>query len=161
MTVTRSREARPVQKPCAMSSFQVQLKNSAFAWEAILFAAARNDHVEELIKPALAAGSVVLCDRFMDSSRVYQGVTGNLPHDFVANLERVAINGTSPTARSSSTFRRKSVWRAHESASTRSIARPRLTVSRRKSSKRTRRAARPFSTCRCRAVPMPRGRCVR
>lgn len=64
--------------------------------EAILFAAARNDHVEELIKPALAAGSVVLCDRFMDSSRVYQGVTGNLPHDFVNNLERVAINGTIP-----------------------------------------------------------------
>ncbi len=64
--------------------------------EAILFAAARNDHVEELIKPALAAGSVVLCDRFMDSSRVYQGVTGNLPHDFVANLERVAIDGTIP-----------------------------------------------------------------
>lgn len=64
--------------------------------EAILFAAARNDHVEELIKPALAAGSVVLCDRFMDSSRVYQGVTGNLPHDFVANLERVAVNGTIP-----------------------------------------------------------------
>lgn len=64
--------------------------------EAILFAAARSDHVEELIKPALAAGSVVLCDRFMDSSRVYQGVTGNLPHDFVANLERVAVNGTIP-----------------------------------------------------------------
>ena len=64
--------------------------------EAILFAAARNDHVEELIKPALEAGSVVLCDRFMDSSRVYQGVTGNLPPDLVANLERVAINGTVP-----------------------------------------------------------------
>lgn len=64
--------------------------------EALLFAAARNDHVEEVIKPALAAGSVVLCDRFMDSSRVYQGVTGNLPHDFIANLERIAINGTVP-----------------------------------------------------------------
>jgi dTMP kinase len=38
----------------------------------------------------------VLCDRFMDSSRVYQGVTGNLPPDFVANLERVAVNGTVP-----------------------------------------------------------------
>ena len=64
--------------------------------EAILFAAARNDHVEEVIKPALLRGSVVLCDRFMDSSRVYQGVTGNLSPDFVANLERVAINGTVP-----------------------------------------------------------------
>ena len=46
--------------------------------EAILFAAARSDHVEEVIRPALQSGAVVLCDRFMDSSRVYQGVTGNL-----------------------------------------------------------------------------------
>ena len=64
--------------------------------EAILFAAARNDHVEELIKPALAGGSIVLCDRYMDSSRVYQGVTGNLSPEFMSNLERVAINGTVP-----------------------------------------------------------------
>ncbi len=46
--------------------------------EAILFAAARSDHVEEVIRPALQQGTIVLCDRFMDSSRVYQGVTGNL-----------------------------------------------------------------------------------
>nr|WP_272211163.1 dTMP kinase [Marinicella sp. W31]MDC2877048.1 dTMP kinase [Marinicella sp. W31] len=41
--------------------------------EVLLFAAARNDHVEEVIKPALEGGRIVLCDRFMDSSRVYQG----------------------------------------------------------------------------------------
>lgn len=64
--------------------------------EAILFAAARSDHVEEVIRPALAAGTVVLCDRFMDSSRVYQGVTGNLEPAFVAALERVAVNGVVP-----------------------------------------------------------------
>jgi dTMP kinase len=64
--------------------------------EAILFAAARSDHVEELIRPGVANGRVVLCDRFMDSTRVYQGVTGNLEAGFIDALERVAINGMRP-----------------------------------------------------------------
>lgn len=64
--------------------------------EALLFAAARSDHVEQLIKPALARGSIVLCDRFMDSSRVYQGVTGGLDADFMEVLERVAVDQTVP-----------------------------------------------------------------
>lgn len=64
--------------------------------EAILFAAARSDHVEEVIRPALERGTVVLCDRFMDSSRVYQGITGNLEPSFVESLERVAVNGVVP-----------------------------------------------------------------
>jgi len=66
------------------------------AMEALLFAAARSDHVEQLIKPAIARGSIVLCDRFIDSSRVYQGVTGGLDPDFMAALERVAVNGILP-----------------------------------------------------------------
>ncbi|WP_336056483.1 dTMP kinase [Nitratireductor sp. CH_MIT9313-5] len=64
--------------------------------EAILFAAARSDHVENVIKPALQTGAIVLCDRFMDSSRVYQGITGALDKDFMARLERVTVNGTIP-----------------------------------------------------------------
>jgi dTMP kinase len=64
--------------------------------EAILFAAARNDHVEEIIRPALKRGVVVLCDRFIDSSRVYQGVTGNLEPEFIEALQRVAIDGLMP-----------------------------------------------------------------
>lgn len=64
--------------------------------EAILFAAARNDHVEEVIRPALESGAVVLCDRFMDSSRVYQGVTGNLEAEFIETLQRIAVNGIVP-----------------------------------------------------------------
>lgn len=64
--------------------------------EAILFAAARNDHVEEVIRPALESGAIVLCDRFIDSSRVYQGVTGNLETDFIEALQRVAIDGVVP-----------------------------------------------------------------
>lgn len=64
--------------------------------EALLFAAARNDHVEEVIRPALQAGKVVLCDRFLDSSRVYQGTTGNLEPAFIERLQNVAVNGVMP-----------------------------------------------------------------
>jgi dTMP kinase len=64
--------------------------------EALLFAAARSDHVEQVIRPAVEQGRIVLCDRFMDSSRVYQGVTGNLDPDFMAALERITVNGMVP-----------------------------------------------------------------
>src|ERR1700754_3104912 len=64
--------------------------------EALLFAAARSDHVEQVIRPAVERGAIVLCDRFLDSSRVYQGVTGNLDPAFVKALEKVAINGMMP-----------------------------------------------------------------
>jgi dTMP kinase len=71
-------------------------ENFGTRMEAILFAAARNDHVEEIIRPALKRGKIVLCDRFMDSSRVYQGVTGNLEPDFVEALQRIAVDGVVP-----------------------------------------------------------------
>ncbi len=64
--------------------------------EALLFAAARSDHVEQVIRPAVERGAIVLCDRFLDSTRVYQGVTGNLDPAFVEALEKVAINGMMP-----------------------------------------------------------------
>lgn len=66
------------------------------AMEALLFAAARNDHVEQVIRQALKAGRMVLCDRYIDSSRVYQGVTGNLDPDLMRAIERAAINGLMP-----------------------------------------------------------------
>lgn len=64
--------------------------------EALLFAAARSDHVEQVIRPAVDAGRIVLCDRFIDSSRVYQGVTGDIDPTLMAELERTAINGMMP-----------------------------------------------------------------
>lgn len=64
--------------------------------EAILFAAARSDHVEQVIRPAVNRGMVVLCDRFLDSSRVYQGVSNDLDPAFMTGLEQVAINGMMP-----------------------------------------------------------------
>ncbi len=66
------------------------------AMEALLFAAARNDHVEQVMRPALRSGRMVLCDRYIDSSRVYQGVTGDLDPDLMRAIEKVAINGLVP-----------------------------------------------------------------
>lgn len=64
--------------------------------EAILFSAARADHVDRLIRPALAAGRWVLSDRFADSTRVYQGAVGAVPMGQVAALEKLALNGLRP-----------------------------------------------------------------
>lgn len=66
------------------------------AMEAMLFAAARSDHVEQVIRPAVDAGKTVLCDRFLDSSRVYQGVSGRLDKAFMRALEGIAVNGMMP-----------------------------------------------------------------
>lgn len=64
--------------------------------EALLFAAARSDHVERLIRPALDAGTWVICDRFVDSSRAYQGGAGGLDdHDILA-LHVIGSGGLLP-----------------------------------------------------------------
>jgi dTMP kinase len=64
--------------------------------EAIMFSAARIDHLDVTILPALAAGTWVVCDRFMDSTRVYQGHLGDLDPGFIAALERVTLGVTRP-----------------------------------------------------------------
>lgn len=64
--------------------------------EALLFAAARSDHVEQVIRPAIERGKIVLCDRFLDSSRVYQGGSNAEAQAFVRFLERVSVNGMVP-----------------------------------------------------------------
>lgn len=64
--------------------------------EALLFAAARSDHVERLIRPALAAGQWVICDRFVDSSRAYQGGGSGLSDAEVMELHRIGSGGFLP-----------------------------------------------------------------
>ena len=64
--------------------------------EALLFAAARADHVERLIRPALEAGHWVLCDRYLDSSRAYQGGGGGLADDDLLALHRLGSGGLLP-----------------------------------------------------------------
>ena len=66
------------------------------AAEALLFAAARSDHVAHLIEPALAAGRWVICDRFVDSSLAYQGGAGGLGEDAIRALHRIGSNGLLP-----------------------------------------------------------------
>lgn len=64
--------------------------------EALLFAAARSDHVERLIMPAIARGEWVICDRFVDSSRAYQGGGGGLSDAEVLDLHRIGSGGLLP-----------------------------------------------------------------
>ena len=64
--------------------------------EAILFYAARADHIETVIRPALERGTHVLCDRFADSTRAYQGVVGQVPARILRSLERVIVGDMAP-----------------------------------------------------------------
>jgi dTMP kinase len=64
--------------------------------EALLFAAARADHVERTIRPALEDGSWVLCDRFLDSSLAYQGGAGGVGAESVRALHAIGSRGLLP-----------------------------------------------------------------
>jgi len=64
--------------------------------ETLLFAAARDDHVRSVIQPALSQGTWVLCDRFSDSTRVYQGRVGNVAPGILNAMERVTIGDLKP-----------------------------------------------------------------
>ncbi|MFM6852746.1 MAG: dTMP kinase [Sphingopyxis sp.] len=79
---------------------ELLLHQAADAWspraEALLFAAARSDHLARTILPALERGDWVLCDRFLDSSRAYQGGSAGLSDDDVMTLHRIGSNGILP-----------------------------------------------------------------
>ncbi|MEQ5774170.1 MULTISPECIES: dTMP kinase [unclassified Thalassospira] len=64
--------------------------------EALLMFASRRDHVERTIRPAIAQGQVVLCDRFADSSVAYQGYGHGLGADFIRQLWKLAVNDFKP-----------------------------------------------------------------
>lgn len=64
--------------------------------EALLFYAARDDHLEKRIRPALKAGKWVICDRFSDSTRAYQGAASGLKPTHLATLERIVVGETRP-----------------------------------------------------------------
>ena len=66
------------------------------AAEAIMFSAARIDHVATTIAPALRRGAWVVCDRFADSTRAYQGALGNLDPRFIRELERATLGPLKP-----------------------------------------------------------------
>jgi dTMP kinase len=95
--VVRTRE--PGGTPGAEAVRRILLSGGARRFgpgsEALLFAAARADHVATLIAPALGRGTWVLCDRFTDSTRVYQGTAG-VGRELLAALEKVALGELAP-----------------------------------------------------------------
>jgi dTMP kinase len=67
--------------------------NMSSMCEALLYAAARAQLVEEVIKPAIAAGKLVICDRFVTSSIVYQGIGRNLGVEIIKSINEAALVG--------------------------------------------------------------------
>jgi dTMP kinase len=90
----------PGGSPRAEKLREFILSGRASKWgplgEAVLFAAARIDHVDTLIAPALSRGAIVLSDRFSDSTRAYQGVMGDAEPRMIALLEKVALGNIRP-----------------------------------------------------------------
>ncbi len=64
--------------------------------EAVLFSVARQDHIDNAISQALSEGKWVVCDRFLDSTRAYQGASGGVPRPIINALERLTVRGLMP-----------------------------------------------------------------
>jgi dTMP kinase len=79
---------------------ELVLKGAADRWspvtETLLMYAARRDHVERVIRPSLARGAWVVCDRFADSTRAYQGAAGGTDRALIAALETYVLEETRP-----------------------------------------------------------------
>ena len=98
LEVTATRE--PGGSPGAEAIRELVLNGPADRWsaltETLLMYAARRDHVERVIAPALARGAWVVCDRFADSTRAYQGAAGGVDPALIAALETHILETTRP-----------------------------------------------------------------
>jgi len=90
----------PGGSPGAESIRELVLNGAADRWspvtETLLMYAARRDHVERVIRPALARGAWVVCDRFADSTRAYQGAAGGTDPGLIAAMETFILEDTRP-----------------------------------------------------------------
>lgn len=97
-TVLLTRE--PGGSPGAESLRRLLVEGEADRWsptaETLLMYAARADHLERTIRPALAKGAWVVCDRFLDSTRAYQGAGGGVPAALIDQLERSVVGEDRP-----------------------------------------------------------------
>ncbi|MGV8854760.1 MAG: dTMP kinase [Devosia sp.] len=98
IAAVRTREPGGTPRAEAIRSFILQGRSESWGAgaEAVLFAAARYDHVTQLIAPNLANGTWVLSDRFHDSTRAYQGLTGGVDDKLIDALESLALDGHAP-----------------------------------------------------------------
>ena len=97
-TVVLTRE--PGGSPGAEALRTLLVEGAADRWsataETLLMYAARSDHLDRTIRPALAAGAWVVCDRFLDSTRAYQGAGGGVSAALIEQLERSVVGGDRP-----------------------------------------------------------------
>jgi dTMP kinase len=93
---TREPGGTPAAESMRRILLDPELPDVGMRSEALLFAAARGDHVRAVIRPALAAGAVVVCDRYVDSSLAYQGVARGLGVEAVRTLNMWAVEGLLP-----------------------------------------------------------------
>lgn len=98
LEVVRTRE--PGGSQGAEEIRNLALNGDAGRWspttETLLMYAARSDHLERTIRPALEAGRWVVCDRFADSSRAYQGAGGGTPAELIETLDAAIVGATQP-----------------------------------------------------------------
>ena len=98
LDVVQTRE--PGGSPGAEEIRNIAVTGEADSWsartETLLMYAARSDHLERTIRPALEAGHWVVCDRFADSSRVYQGAGGGAPESLIEALDAAVVDGDQP-----------------------------------------------------------------
>jgi dTMP kinase len=94
----RTREPGGTPTAEAVRAFILQGRSESWGpgAEAVLFAAARLDHVNNLVAPSLQSGKWVISDRFHDSTRAYQGLTGGVDTRLIDGLEDLALNGSLP-----------------------------------------------------------------
>jgi dTMP kinase len=94
--VTREPGGSPKAEAIRAAILSGRFKEQGAFAEALMFSAARIDHIESLIRPALDRGDWVICDRFIDSTRVYQGILGAVAAATLQELEQVTIDGVIP-----------------------------------------------------------------
>lgn len=95
VVVTREPGGTPVAEAARAVLLDPDLEPDGLS-ELFLLEAARHDHVERVVRPALANGDVVLCDRYADSSVVYQGMVRGVGEERTVELNRIATGGLDP-----------------------------------------------------------------
>ena len=98
LEVVQTRE--PGGSPGAEALRDLLVQGDAGRWsplsELLMMYAARSDHLEKVIRPALQRGAWVVCDRFADSSRAYQGAGGGVAPSFIEQVDRAVVADTQP-----------------------------------------------------------------
>ena len=96
VVVTREPGGSPKAEEIRLALLGGRARDLGPAGEALLFYAARLDHLEHLVRPSLDQGIHVLCDRFSDSTRAYQGAFGKVDPRILGSLDRVIVGETEP-----------------------------------------------------------------